>query len=416
MPKAIVIGGGAIGVASAYYLNKTGWDVTVIEKNKVGHGCSFANSCLVVPSHSHPIPGPGVISQAMRWMLRRNSPFYIQPRLDLKLGKFLWNFRRYCNQQSSESGFSALLTLSRESLDLYEGLIKSGDVQFFFQRAGLLEVFLTQKEFKDSSQTRDALIKHGFKCNLLSREEAIALEPSLSRRFSGALYIKGEAHGYSYGYVRSLSQTAAKQGVKFISGRAIERILSDSKKILGVSMVDPAEQIDADLVVLAAGSWSPRLAKTIGIDIPLQPAKGYSCTIDTYDGAPQLPILIKERRVIVTPLQNKLRFGGTMELSGLNEQINPIRYKTLVKSALNILRKPPPMINEQPWSGLRPVTPDGLPIISATSKLDGLLIATGHAMLGFTQSPITGKLVSEIANGQLPSVSVTPFALDRFKS
>jgi D-amino-acid dehydrogenase len=199
-----------------------------------------------------------------------------------------------------------------------------------------------------------------------------------------------------------------------LTKRSVRRILVEGNAVRGVVVDGPEERVAADTVVLAAGSWSRELARTLGIKIPMQPAKGSSCTIDTYDGAPLVPILNKERRVIVTPLDSRLRFGGTLELTGFDATIHGPRYDAVIRGGHEVLKTPPPMNNEEPWSGLRPVTPDGLPIIDRSPAIEGLIIATGHAMLGFTQSPMTGKLVAELANGEATSISLESFRLDRF--
>jgi D-amino-acid dehydrogenase len=414
MPSAIVIGAGGIGVASAYFLNESGWDVSVVDQGEVGRGCSYGNSCLIVPSHSDPIPGPGVIGQAFKWMAKRDSPFYVRPRLDPALLEFFWRFRRYCDAGSAEHGYRALLGLSRGSLELYTELVESGDAEFFFERRGALEVFQTDEGLEHGRHAREMQVSAGFDAKLLTRDEALALEPALAPSIRGALFTEGEAHGFSYGYVRSLAATVEKRGGRFLTGRAVTRILTEGGKVRGVVVDGHEDELVADRVVLAAGSWSRALAKPIGVDIPLVPAKGYSCTIDNYDGAPSLPILNKERRVIVTPLDARLRFGGTLELTGFDETIDGARYDAVVRGGLEVLKTPPPMENEEAWSGLRPVTPDGLPVIDRPRGFDGLIVATGHAMLGFTQSPMTGKLVAELANGDAPSLPIEPFRLDRF--
>jgi len=413
--RAIVIGGGGIGVASGYYLARAGWDVTLIDRGEIGHGCSFANACLIVPSHSDPIPGPGVIGQTLRWMGRRDSPFYLRPRLDPGLLRWSLRFRRYCNARAASHGFHALLGLSRASLELYEELTRTGEASFFFERKGLLEVFLGDEGLEHGRRATETLGAEGFTSKLLTRDETLALEPALSPTIRGGLFTEGEAHGFSYDYVRSLATTLENKGGIVLAGRPVLRIVTaTSGGVRGVVLGAPEEEITADLVVLAAGSWSAELARPLGVDIPLQPAKGYSATIDHYEGGPKLPILVKERRVIVTPLDTRLRFGGTLELAGFDETIDELRYAAVVRAGRDVLRQAPPMVNEQSWSGLRPVTPDGLPIISRVLGVDGLIVATGHAMLGFTQSPITGKLVAELADDETPSLSLEPFRLDRF--
>lgn len=414
MPEAIVIGGGGIGVASAYYLERRGWTVTLVDRGEIGHACSFGNSCLVVPSHSEPIPAPGVIGQALRWMLTKDSPFYVRPRLDVDLLRFFFRFRRFCNPSAAEHGFRALLGLSRASLELYQELLESGDARFFFERKGLIEVFLSEHGEEHGRHAQEVLSAAGFTSTTLHRDEVLDLEPAVAPTIRSGLFTEGEAHGYSYGYVRSLADTAAANGVRLLPQRAVTAIRVEGRRVKGVELDGPREPLDAELVVLAAGSWSGRLARTLGIEIPLQPAKGYSATVDTYEGAPTRPILVKERRVIVTPLDDRLRFGGTLELAGFDSKIDEARYRAVVRGGCEVLKQPPPMNNESPWSGLRPVTPDGLPIIDRPPELDGLIIATGHAMLGFTQSPVTGKLVSELANEDHPSVPLEPFRLDRF--
>ena len=413
MATALVVGGGGIGVASAYYLARDGWSVTLLDRGELGRGCSYGNSCLVVPSHSEPIPGPGVIGQAIRWMARRDSPFYVHPSLDPGRLRFFWEFRKHCNAHAAEAGFRALLGLSRASIELYEELLSDGATDFFFERRGLLEVFLSDAGLEQGRRAVAALTEEGFDSRMLTADEAVELEPALAPGIRGGLFTEGEAHGYSYGYLRSLAETTRKLGVRIETARGVETIRTEKGHARGVTL-DDGERLDADIVVLAAGAWSGELAGSLGIDLPMQPAKGYSATIDTFDGAPSLPILVKERRVIVTPLDGRVRFGGTLELMGFDSTVHGERYRAVIQGGRDVLRVDPPLVNEEPWSGLRPVTPDGLPVISRAETVEGLIVATGHAMLGFTQSPITGKLVAELASEKAPSVPIDAFRLDRF--
>jgi D-amino-acid dehydrogenase len=232
----------------------------------------------------------------------------------------------------------------------------------------------------------------------------------------GGLFIESEAHGFSFGYVEALARTVERRGGRLLTRRPVESLRVEGGQVKGVRVGGGpnGEEIESDVVVLAAGSWSKRLAEPLGIAIPLQPAKGYSSTVDAFEGAPRLPVLIKERRVIVTPLGERVRFGGTLELTGFDSRIDRARYGAVVRAAREVLKSDFPMKNEEAWCGWRPLTPDGLPIIDRAKNLDGLIVATGHAMLGFTQSPMTGKLVAELANGERPSLPLEPFRLDRF--
>lgn len=415
--RAVIIGGGAIGMASAYFLQRTGWDVTVVDRDEMGHGCSYANACLIVPSHSHAIPAPGVIPQAVRWMLQRDSPFYVRPRFDRDFLRWMRLFRRYCTSEAQKRGFHALLALSQLSFDQYETLLREGEVDFFFRRAGLLHVYVSDRGFTGALDEQKELAAAGFEARRLSPDEARAVEPALGKAIAGGLRIEGEAHGHCYGYVHALVERLSRGGARFLAGRAVCRLSLSERRVTGVQLSDGAaevEELDADLVVLAAGSWSASLVRSLGLDLPLQPAKGYSCTIDAYPGSPKIPILIKEKRVIITPLEKRLRFGGTLELAGFDTRLDPARYGAVVAAARSVLAEPFPLAHEEPWCGLRPVTPDGLPVIGRPREIEGLIVATGHAMLGFTQSPGTGKVVAELANEQAPSIPLEAFRVGRF--
>ncbi len=414
--RAIVIGGGAIGVASAYYLQRSGFAVTIVDRGDVGRACSYGNSCLIVPSHSEPLPGPGVVGQALRFLLSRTSPFYVRPRLDPALAGFFWRFRKHCNREAAERGFEALVGLSRASLELYQELTSAKEADFYFRREGLLEVYLTERGVGIGRHALEMMEKEGFPAKLLSRDDALAFEPALSPSVQGGLFIESEAHGFSFGYVQALARTVERAGGRIAPGQSVSGLLLDGRRVRGVRIGEPPneEAIESDVVVLAAGSWSKRLGEAAGVSIPLQPAKGYSATVDKFEGAPRIPVLIKERRVTVTPLGDRVRFGGTLELTGFDSSIDRARYGAVVKAARETLRSDFPMKNEESWCGFRPLTPDGLPIIDRAKNLDGLIVATGHAMLGFTQSPMTGKLVAEIASGEKPSLPLEPFRLDRF--
>lgn len=412
---AVVIGGGAVGVACAHFLQQSGWQVTVIDRGEIGRGCSYGNACLITPAHSHPLPGPGVMGQAVRWMLRRDSPVYIRPRLDRAFLRWAWRFRGFCTTEAVERGSEALRALSRMSLDLFEAFGRAPDPGFFYERKGLLHVYLSDDGLALAREEHRALVREGFDARVLSRSETLALEPALSPSVRGGLFIAGDAHGHSYDFVRSVARRLALLGTRFLTGHPVTRIVAEGGRIRGVVLDrNDDDHMPADLVVLAAGAWTPSLASSVGIDVPVQPAKGYSCTVDAFPGSPAMPVYVPGRRVAITPIGDRLRFGGTLELAGFADGLNATRYRAVVEAARVVLGDRLRMRNEEPWFGYRPVTPDGLPIIDRAPRVEGLIIAAGHAMLGFTQSLATGKLVAELANGQSPSVPLAPFRLDRF--
>jgi D-amino-acid dehydrogenase len=305
-----------------------------------------------------------------------------------------------------------LLDLSRLSLGLFEQLHETFD--FFYERKGLLHVYLGEDAGKRAEEDRDAMETAGFAARRFDRDEVLEFEPALSERARAGLFIEEEAHGHCFGYVQALTAFLERSETKFLSNRSVSDIRLDNGRVQGVRIQSPEEEIDADLVILAAGSWTPLIAKKLGVSIPLQPAKGYSCTIDTFPGAPRLPLLMPGARVIVTPLGDRIRFGGTLEMAGHDLSLDETRYRAVIRGAREVLKTNFEMRNEESWCGLRPCLPDGLPIIDWVPGFENLLVATGHAMLGFTQSPGTGKVVAELANGQMPSAPLEPFRFGRF--
>ena len=416
--RAIVVGAGAIGMASAHYLERAGWQVTVIDRGEVGGGCSYGNACMVLPSHSQPLPRPGVVGQALRWMLRGDSAFYVRKRYDPSLFRWGLRFHRYCNATAATHGFKALLSLSRPSLELFTEIAAEPDINFLFDRRGLLQAYLCERGVAGIPEEVEHLTANGFDARELSVADACELEPALSPRVHGTLYIDGEALVFSYGYVRALARSLHARGATILTGSEVTGIRVTSGRVASVMVDDRSEsgvvEISADLLVLAAGAWSPALAESLGMSLPMQPAKGYSCTIDTYDGSPMTPIHVIDSKMIITPLQGRLRFAGTLELTGFDQSIHPVRYRAIVEAAHKVLAHPFELRGEERWCGLRPLLPDGLPVIDRLPGVEGVIVATGHAMLGLTQSPITGHIVARLAGGEQPTVPIEAFRIDRF--
>ncbi len=411
--EAVVVGGGAVGVACAHFLLRAGFGVTLVERGEVGRGCSYANAGLVVPSHSQPLPGPGAVAEGLRHLARPDSPFRVRPRPDPGLLPFLWRMRRACTPEAADRGYDAMAALGRASLELFDELA-AGEAAFPFRRSPLLQVYLTGTGLRGAEEEAEAIAARGFRVRLLSGDEAREVEPALSPEVRGALLVEDQAVGDCFAYVRSLADGLERRGARVLAGRPARRVLVRDGAVRGVLAGDPEEELPADLVVLAAGAWTPGLVGPLGIRLPLQPAKGYSCTVEAGPAAPRLPVLAEELRVAVTPLDGRLRFGGTLELAGFEEGVDRRRYAAVVRSASRVLRAPPDPGRGEAWYGFRPLTADGLPVIGPAPGLKGLILATGHGTLGFTQSPATGKVVAELAAGEEPSVPVQAFRPDRF--
>jgi D-amino-acid dehydrogenase len=414
--RAVVIGGGAIGIACAHFLTSAGFAVTVVDRGEVGRGCSFANAGLIVPGDPYPLPGPGVVREGLRHLARRDGPFAIRPRLDPSLARWLWTFRRSSDGVTYERGKAALASLSRASLQLYEDLAAAGEIDFGFRRVSLIRVFLSPGWRAPTRTGVRDLQAMGFRASVLEPDELRELEPALAPAVGGGVVVEGQASGDCFAYVRSLAARLRSRGVRILERRRVHHVVVRDGRACGVSVAETSagrgwarEEIPADLVVLAAGAWTPALSSALGLRVPIQPATGYSATVPTWSGAPRQPLMVEERHVAITPLGDRVRIGGTLELSGFRTSPDPVRAGAVLRGAGEALAEPPPAQPVDTWFGFRPLTPDDLPLIGWAPGVRALIVAAGHGTLGFTQSPITGKLVAELACGEPTSVPLEPF-------
>ncbi|HEX6230427.1 MAG TPA: FAD-dependent oxidoreductase [Actinomycetota bacterium] len=410
--QAVVVGAGAIGVASAHSLAEAGFAVTLVDRAEVGRGCSFANAGLIVPGHSQALAGPGVIAEGLRHLLRRDSPFTIRPRPDPALVRWLLAFRRACGLESYRRTTAILTELSQASLALFDDLVRRGEADFGYRSGPLINAYTTEGWRGAAAAFAEELEGLGIGSRQVDAVEARELEPALSETVTGALLIEGQASGDCHAYVRSLAERLSTRGAATMLGRAVRRVAVRGGRAAGVVLED-GEEVPADLVVLAAGAWTPRLTAPLGLRLPIQPATGYSDTLPAWPGAPRTPIIFDDTHVVVLPLEGRVRFAGTLELAGFRTAPDPVRYHAVVRAGRRALRDVPPGEGEA-WFGFRPLMPDDLPAIGWVPWVEGAMVAAGHGTLGFTQSPITGRLVAELATGKVPTLDVTPFRPDRF--
>ena len=410
---ALVLGAGAIGLSCAYFLRRAGWDVTLVDRGQPGHGATWGTAGLLCPAHSQPLPGPGVLAKAFRWMLREDSPFHLRFRLDPALPGWLLGFARACTRARSREGFRATCALSTLSLALYEEVLERGDADFFFERRGGYWAFLTEAGVAHARAEAGELRRNGFPVDFLVGDAAREREAALSASVRAAVFLHGDAHGSSLGFAESLTATLKRQGGRVQTGVRALRLLRDGDRIYGAEVLAGdgarAERIAGE-TVLALGAFSPALARTAGVRLPIQAAKGYSATVRTFAGVPAIPVTVAERKVIITPLQNHVRFAGTLELAGFDATLNERRYRAVIAGGQAGLAAPIPLEDEVAWSGFRPLTPSSIPFIGRPRRRDGLLVAAGHGMLGFTQALGTGRLVQQLADGEPPSVDPAPYA------
>lgn len=391
----VIIGGGIIGVCSAYFLWKEGRSVTVVDKGEIGKECSYGNAGYITPSHFVPLSAPGMISKGIKWMMNPESPFYIKPHLDLEFIKWLWKFNSFCTNAHVQNVQETLLDLNLESMKLYNEFSKMSELDFQYSDNGLLMLFNTEKGLDEETSVVEEANKLGLNAKILSKNDIKEKEPNIDFDIVGGSFFPEDGHIHPYEFVRSLTSFLKKNGVEFLEDSEITDIHFSGNTVSSIDI--NTTNISADEFVLATGSWLPILAKKLNLNIPIQAGKGYSFTLDNQWGKIDTPFIFAEAKVAVTPLNKQIRFGGTMELAGLTEGINHRRVNGIIKSVKTYISNfdDSNIDRNDIWYGYRPCSPDGVPIVGRTHLFNNLTIATGHAMMGLSLGPITGKLVSE---------------------
>ncbi len=407
---ALVVGGGIIGVCAAHYLAESGAKVALLEREEVCSGSSFGNAGLIVPSHGVPLAAPGVVAKGLRWLLNPESPLYIRFRPDFDLLAWLWRFWRSCTETHVQQAMPLLIALQQESLRLFEQLIASG-IECNFQQKGSLTVFKTEQAFKEGQHEAELMQAYGIEAQILMGEEVHRKEPLLREDVIGGIYFPGDAHLDPAAFVLGLADRLRQRGVRIVAQTAVTGWEVRGRRIVAAQTTQGKWQ--ADTFVLASGAWSPPLTRGLGISLPVQPAKGYSITIYEPAHLPSLPLMLSETRIAVTPLNGRLRLGGTLELAGLDLSINQRRVNAIRRGAMEYLQAISGK-REEVWRGLRPCSPDGLPIIGRPKTIDNLVLATGHGILGVSLAPITGKLVAQMVRGEKIDWDLRLVSPDRF--
>lgn len=420
--KAIVIGGGIIGLSSALYLKKSGWDVTVLDKGDFSDNCSYGNCGYICPSHFIPLATPGVVKQGLKWMWNSTSPFYVQPRLDWNLINWGLKFIRSATKEHVQNAAIPLRDIAIISKKEYEEWLTLPGFDFAYQHKGLLEIFQTESGGEHAKHTVEKALELGLNdTQLLSKEELQALEPQTRINGLGAILFNCDAHCWPNKLMRQLIAYLENNGVKLVANEEVVGFEKNSRKVNKVytvnSITGVKNSFDADEIILATGSWGRETAKLLGTRIPLMPGRGYSITLVDSPYKVNYPAVLLEGRAAITPMDgNKIRFGGTMEITSHK---TPPRMNR-VQGILNAVKHYYPDFDvpfpskENIWYGYRPCSADGLPYIGRIKKYTNVTVATGHSMLGLSLGAGTGKLVDEIVNNKSTSMDIKPFTVERF--
>lgn len=412
--KVAIIGGGVIGLCSAYYLQQEGVEVTIIERGDLTDGCSFGNMGYMSPSHFTPLASPGIIREGLRYMLSSSSPFYIKPRLSpdlMKWSYYFWKSSNAATVRKNAPHLNNILQLSRQLINELRDTI--GDV-FDMEEKGCLMMCKHAKTLEHEFHVAKEAERFGLKVERLNSQQVQALEPNVELNVSGAVLFKDDCHFQPGKMMVALKDHLIKQGVQFQLNTTVTGF-ERSKGKIHAAITDKGK-FAADEVVIATGSWLPVIGKMMNIAIVLQPGKGYSYTYDFVKNNILYPAILVDGRCAITPWGNRLRIGGTMELSGINNKVLVKRMQGIYDSAKNFypgLKIDFPPVDKI-WNGLRPVTPDGLPYIGRHSAFDNLVIAGGHAMLGISEGTGTGKLVADIIQRRKPQIEISAFNPERF--
>jgi len=412
--KALVIGGGIIGLSSAYYLQQSGWDVTIIDKTDLSDNCSYGNLGMIVPSHFVPLAAPGMVAKGIKWMFNSRSPFYVKPSLNPDLISWGLKFVKSATQQHVDRSAVPLRDINLLSKTLYEELAAKPGFDFAMEKKGIMMYFKTEKVAEEEIHLAEKAKSMGLDVVALSKGEAQSLESEVELDILGAVHYRCDAHLYPNKLMPQLIAYLKTAGVKFQTNSAVEKIIAEGATIKKV--VTKHGVYEGDVVVIAGGSWLSQLTKMADVFIPLMPGKGYSFTLQQPEKKLNIPAILCEARVAITPMNGYMRYGGTMEIAPVNNKINMKRVEGIVQSVPKYFPGIQLQMPEEKniWYGFRPCTPDGLPYLGYSKKIKNLIIAGGHAMSGLSLGPASGKLVAELANHQPTSVNMDVFDPERF--
>jgi D-amino-acid dehydrogenase len=415
--RVVVLGSGVIGTTVAYYLAKSGHEVEVVDRQSgPALETSFANAGEVSPGYSSPWAGPGVPLKAIQWILMHHSPLVIKPMRDLAMWRWGLSMLRNCTEARYRVNKGRMVRLAEYSRDCLKVLRADTGIDYDQREQGTLQLFRTQKQLDGTAKDIEILKEYGVPYQLLDRAGYLTYEPALvdvKHKFIGALRLPGDETGDCFKFTNALAEKAKALGVKFRFDEDIQALERDGGRITGVRTAKST--LTADRYVLALGSYSTRMLAPLDIDVPVYPVKGFSITVPIRNAAksPESTIMDETHKVAITRLGDRIRVGGTAQLSGFDLQLDKGRRKTLEFVVQDLFPEGGDVAKAEFWTGLRPMTPDGTPIIGAT-RYDNLMLSTGHGTLGWTMAAGTGRVMADLISGTTPEIDMEGLTVARY--
>ena len=398
--KVIVIGSGIVGASCAYYLFKAGHEVVLLEKDQHASGASYVNAGYITPSHIIPLAAPGMVRLGLKYLFDSSGPFYMKPRLDGSFLRWARAFQKSCTSQNVEKSIPVIKELNILSRELYKDLLRSGDLgEFHWEEKGLLMVYKTEQAAEKEGKVANEARSLGLEVEQLDARSLASVDSSFGPEIKGAWHYHCDRHSTPTDILPKLLEYLRKN----IAVHKAKEVRALKNTANGVEVISGEEKIRGDRLVVAAGVWSGALVKTLGQNLLLEAGKGYRIDVDK-PLAIRMPAISLEHKIAVTPMQGFTRFAGTMEFSGVNRHIRPERVKAIAKAAQSMyadLEFPDESI-QNAATGMRPVSPDGLPYIGSLPTYPRVFLATGHAMMGWSLGPVTGRIIADLISERDP--------------
>lgn len=410
--RVLIVGGGVIGLCSAYHVLKSGRAVTIIDHQASEYtSCSTGNAGMVVPSHFIPLSAPGMVTKGMKMLANPEGPFYIRPRASVELMRWCKLFMSHCTEKHTMQSRELLRDLNLASRSLFLEMAK--DTSTEIAERGLLSLCLTDKALHEEAEVAAMSNELGVPAELCSPDRLAELDPDIDMTVRGGIWFKQDCHMNPTDFMNGLRQKVLDMGAELVTDTNVTGLSRGSNATVQLDGVNTPPDLQ---IVLACGAWTGELMKSIGQRMPMQAGKGYSLTVNEPRQQPKLCSILAEAKVAVTPMQDKLRFAGTMEICGNDMSVNPRRVRGIIKSVQQYFPAydPSAFENTNPWAGLRPCSPDGLPYIGRITGFSNLTVATGHSMMGLSMGPVTGKLVADVVSNTPPEIDIRKLEPLRF--